>query len=222
MKFLILMAFAHAASLTPQQWAKKYPQPGVAREAASVQEIIGGNTPSWAFNLETVGSMQVMPDYIAIGSDTNFMRMPLTVYAAQYLANYYNMKCPTPKAVDLVWKAAPNKLKPITKDWNYVAPVSGELSYRFVEHSLLVGPYRGFTAGDRKDVVATATSGKVAIYGWQNSNGTNIQPLFTGHGWFYSDYAHGLRLIKTDDKTLGGPCTLDRAPAEFTNLVGAK
>lgn len=222
MKFLILISLVHATVLTPQQWATKYPQSGTAREAASVREIIGGNTPSWAFDLETVGAMQVMPDYLSIGSDTNFMRMPLTVYAAQYLASYYNMKCPTPKAVDLIWKVAKIKVTPITKDWNYVAPITGDLSVRFLAHSGLIGPHAGFTAGDKKDVVATAPSGKVAIYGWQNPSGSNIQPLFTGHGWFYSDYAHGLRLIRTDDKTLGGPCTLDKAPAEFTNLVGAK
>ena len=56
---------------------------------------------------------------------------------------------------------------------------------------------RPFTllAGTHKDIVR-APSGNLGIYGWQKSDGTNIQPLSTVHypGWI--DYSQGVRLVR--------------------------
>jgi peptidoglycan hydrolase-like protein with peptidoglycan-binding domain len=54
------------------------------------------------------------------------------------------------------------------------------------------------TAGHRKDLVIDRVAShpqSVAIYGWQQGNGHNIQPLSTVHGEEYADYSHGVRLV---------------------------
>jgi len=40
-----------------------------------------------------------------------------------------------------------------------------------------------------------ARPGRVAIYGWQQPGGKNIQPLSTVHENTYADYSHGVRLV---------------------------
>ncbi|MDE3029032.1 MAG: hypothetical protein KGH84_11600, partial [Paracoccaceae bacterium] len=47
--------------------------------------------------------------------------------------------------------------------------------------------------------------GKVAIYGWQRTNGLPIQPLSTVHGAFYADYSHGIRLVSNTAFVNGKP-----------------
>jgi hypothetical protein len=34
------------------------------------------------------------------------------------------------------------------------------------------------------------------IYGWQQTNGTPIQPLYNGHDQTWADYSHGIRLVQ--------------------------
>jgi hypothetical protein len=48
--------------------------------------------------------------------------------------------------------------------------------------------------------------GRLAIYGWHQSNGEPIQPLSTAHGLEYVDYSHGVRLV-ADVMLLNGRIT---------------
>jgi hypothetical protein len=219
--------------ISPTELYAKYPSPSIAREAVVVREILSGNVPSFTFTPLTPDIL-VMSDYASFGSDDNFCRCPLTPYAAQYIAAAKGWKLPTPRLVDMIYAAATAKCNPITESWNYVAPLSGTLSYRFLEHSSLIderisrGQVRAWKAGDliaghKKDVVSTPLLAQhphhVAIYGWQVDEHHVIQPLTTVHDWNYSDYSHGIRFVQCDDATLAGPCSLDVAPAEFLALV---
>ena len=60
-------------------------------------------------------------------------------------------------------------------------------------------PLGALVDGDKKDVVVTTAlathTTSVAIYGWYYPDGSYIQPLYTGHGNYYADYSHGIRLI---------------------------
>ena len=61
-------------------------------------------------------------------------------------------------------------------------------------------PLGALVAGHQKDVVITAklasAPGKVAIYGWHQTNGTPIQPLYLKHIASWVDYSQCIRLVQ--------------------------
>jgi hypothetical protein len=73
------------------------------------------------------------------------------------------------------------------------------------QHHLIIEGQRknrkGLIAGIKKDIVITdklldsTKRKKVAIYGWHLLNGKPIQPLYTGHVFWWVDYSQGVRLI---------------------------
>ena len=81
------------------------------------------------------------------------------------------------------------------------------------QHHLLIEGQRknrkGLIAGIKKDLVISTTmlepskTGKVAIYGWHLPGGKPIQPLYSGHVNWYTDYSHGTRLVSRRIKIEG-------------------
>jgi hypothetical protein len=90
-------------------------------------------------------------------------------------------------------------------DHDVPSPRSGRGAARGAPLGALVG-------GIKKDVVITpllaSNPGKVAIYGWHQLNGVPIQPLYLGHGDFYVDYSHGIRLVRQDMLVDGAATTV--------------
>lgn len=182
--------------------------PPKAREAAIVAEIIKGNIPEFQRKFCQVTAKanghecvyEVMPDYLAVGSDQDFVRMPMTPGSAKQIADAFGCTLPTRKMVNDIYAAAEVKLepKPLTEQREAVRT--------FVQHNATVEEQRAgkklglLVAGDKKDVVISnklkEKPNKVAIYGWHKPDGKPIQPLYTGHGDFYADYSHGIRLVK--------------------------
>jgi hypothetical protein len=191
--------------------------PPKAREAAIVQEITRGNIPDYQRTFRTIHvkadghecSYNVMPDYLAIGSDEDFVRMPMTPASAKAIADAFGCTLPTRKMVDDIYRQADLKLEPqpLTEQREAVRT--------FVQHNDIVEDQRKgkqlglLTAGDKKDVVISnklkEKPNKVAIYGWHKLDGKPIQPLYTGHGDFYADYSHGIRLIRRQVTVDGKP-----------------
>jgi hypothetical protein len=64
---------------------------------------------------------------------------------------------------------------------------------------LSLHPLGALVAGHKKDVVISArlaaVTNKVAIYGWHQTNGVAIQPLYLGHVSWWVDYSQCIRLI---------------------------
>jgi hypothetical protein len=141
-----------------------------------------------------------MPDYLAIGSDADFVRMPMTPQSATIIATAFGCTLPTRNMVNDIYAQAEVKLepKPLTKD--------RELIETFVQHNDIIEQQRAgkplgqLVAGHKKDVVITnglkEKPNKVAIYGWHKLDGKPIQPLYLGHADYYVDYSHGIRLVK--------------------------
>lgn len=204
-----------ASALTGSQFIKKTSNLTPAqREAAIVKEINSGNIPNFLRQTQTVSfqtkmkngkyqrvEMNVMPDYLAIGSDKDFIRIPMSPLSAQKIADKYNMVLPTAKIVDEIYKHSslkytPSPLPPGRK------MVSSDV---YKQHNHLIEKQRKnrsldqLASGHKKDVVLTnrlrVQPGKVAIYGWHRPNGKAIQPLSLVHGNYYADYSHGIRLI---------------------------
>jgi hypothetical protein len=181
------------------------------RDSFAVEEILSGNIPSFLKKLVAVHAVIkdsagkninatyfVSPDYLSIGSDNDWARIPLSPMAAQQIADSFHCFLPTRKMVDDIYKAAKVKLEPVPM---YAFRDSTITMY---QHHLIVEGQRrlrkGLIAGIKKDVVL---SGKVsrdkpnheAIYGWHKLDGKPIQPLYSGHINWWVDYSHGTRLV---------------------------
>jgi hypothetical protein len=183
------------------------------REAAIRRELFAGNIPSFLRKLRTVEvtdtttdsvkhtvSYDVMPDYLAIGSDRDFVRMPMTPYTAQAFCDAFGFVLPTRKMVNDIWVAAKTHLDPRPLTVERESPLTFLQHHRIIEDQLK-GVERGtFVAGIKKDVVVTNRLGekpqRVAIYGWHYVNGQPIQPLYVGHVDWYVDYSHGIRPVR--------------------------
>jgi hypothetical protein len=141
----------------------------------------------------------VMPDYLCIGTDNDFIRMPIQPKYAQRIANHLNCFLSTRKISDDIYKSAAIKLEP--------QPIATDRDklHTFVEHNKIIENQRqqrkGLIAGHKKDVIITeqllkdARDNRVALYGWHRLDGTPIQRIYTGHVDWYVDYSHGFRLI---------------------------
>lgn len=198
------------------------------REPLILQEIKSGNTPDFCKSFVDVNfhsngrvcKVQVTPDYLAIGSNADFCRIPVSPETAQAIADYLGCSLPTTRIVDTVSKAATYRISPITH-----APVGNgnELVGMFALHNQEIekalaafgtGWNRTTTIVDglKKDIVITnrlqAETGKVAIYGWYKPDGTFIQPLYLGHVHWYMDYSHGVRLVNSLVMLDGKPATI--------------
>lgn len=182
------------------------------REALAVKEILSGDFPGFLRKMvrihtdlpDTNGHKRsadfwVMPDYLSVGTNDNWARIPLTPMAAQQIADSFHCFLPTRRMVDLIYQQARVKLEPVPM---YAFRDS---AITFWQHHLIIEGQRrgrrGLIAGIKKDVVITGrlsrshTPDRVAIYGWHRLDGRPIQLLYTGHVNWYVDYSHGIRLV---------------------------
>jgi hypothetical protein len=194
------------------------------RENAILQELFTGNIPYFIREMTTIQvtgkdvngnthdiEYRVMPIYLAIGSDSNFCRIPMGPITAQRTADFWGTSMPTPKMVDEIYVNAETKLAPVTY---YPVGNENEKVYKFVEHNTAIEAQRlaaggapgQLTGGTKKDVVLSnrITAGHVVIYGWHQLNGVPIQPVYNGHIDTYVDYSHGIRMVAADMLFDGG------------------
>jgi hypothetical protein len=187
----------------------------VERENFIHTQILTGNVPDFLRRLTPVTltglgaggtnivTIYVTPTYLALGSDTDFVLMPMTPGTAQRIADATDSILPTRKIVDAIYASATVKLppQPLRPDARMTTvPV-------FLEHNEIVRTQRlaatsspnALIAGHKKDVVVsprlTTATNKVAIYGWHRTNSVAIQPLYLGHTSAWVDYSHGIRLV---------------------------
>ena len=183
------------------------------RETAIRRELLAGNIPSFLRALRTVRvtgrgadrvthtiAYEVMPDYLAIGSDDDYVRMPMNPYTAQAFCDAFGFVLPTSKMVDAIWAAADVHLEPRPLAVERDSPLTFLFHHRLIEQQL-AGTVRGsFVAGIKKDVVVTnqltERPNRVAIYGWHYLTGEPIQPVYAGHVDWYVDYSHGIRPVR--------------------------
>lgn len=170
--------------------------PNMLRQFVPVTISSGGNSITY----------QVTSDFLCIGSDEDYVRMPMNPHTAQAIADKYNCSLITRKMSNDIWKASINKLEP--RPWGPPYNSDMEKTHRIGTHNAtiqkqLIGKDpKALTSGHKKDVVLTNklapnNPGKrVAIYGWIQLNGQPIQGLNpTSHGDTYQDYSHGVRLV---------------------------
>lgn len=194
-----------------------------------LEEVRAGNVPDFQRTLAPVvlesssgrvAVIHVMNDYLAIGSDDDFIRMPMTSAAAQSLCDDLDMTLPTKRMVDAIYFQADAKLPPSYIDGGPTD--DGLADFLFHQETLEARRKKaGFTlgqllAGHKKDIVLTTRmrerNDRVAIYGWHKKDGTVIQPLSCKHSCRYADYSHGVRLVAE-------AMTLDGEPRRVTDVL---
>jgi len=213
-------------SMTGSQFvASIYQNMGQVREDAILQQLALGNVPSFMrmpFQVSlTSGShcvvLDVLPDYFCIGTDDDFIRMPMWPRTAQLIADSFDATLPTRRVVDQIWRLAEIQVTP-----RPLAPTTQMVSTdAFQRHNVIIEQQRagraGMLAGHKKDIVLTPQLVQhpkhVAIYGWHELTGHPIQPLNpVSHSDTYVDYSHGVRLIARD-------VLLDGQPARFETIL---
>jgi hypothetical protein len=222
-----------SSALTGSQFVATISSSGLsltARENMIYTEIANGNVPDFYRNLVPVTSTAVIsgvtqsvmyyaiPDYLAIGCDTNYFLCPMSPMLATDIADLTLCTLPTRKMVNDIWSAATVKLSPST------ISASGTMTTVpvFDQHNTTVRgqrnsvistyPLGNLVSGDKKDVVVSnsiyTTPNRVVIYGWHYTSGTAIQPLSNVHSDTYMDYSHGIRLVQNAVVYNGNPTTV--------------
>jgi hypothetical protein len=190
------------------------------REKAVLKEILAGNIPDFLRKFVRVpiksdsqsGALEVAPDYLAIGSDDDFVRIPMTPQTAQQIADAFGCVLPTRKMVDAIDDAAVVRLEPqpLTKDRESVAAFL--LENEKIEQQRKGKPLGALVTGAKKDIVVSPRifekPNRLVIYGWRQLNGKPIQPLTNVHVNWYVDYSHGVRLINAKMELDGKPANI--------------
>lgn len=189
-------------------------EPDAVRYAEAVDQLLQGNLPLHLRLFTPVrlaappghlgarrAVIQVSSDYLALGSDEDFLRVPLDLHGARALAHATGCLLPTPRMVDAIYLEAATRLTPCP-----LPPTREMRTMAWIwKHHELIAEERGssplvpLVAGHKKDVVLTGRlhrqPDRVAIYGWHRPSGEPIQPLSLVHGAAYADYSHGVRLV---------------------------
>jgi hypothetical protein len=188
------------------------------RETEIVAQITAGNVPNFLRKLCPVpatsagggatntATFYATPEYLAIGSDDDYFLIPMSPNTGQRIADALHCTLPTPKMVDEIYAAAEVKLAPspipptpamttVPVFSNHYATVRAQRAEQLPAH-----PFGALVAGHQKDVVISAklasAPGKVAIYGWHQTNGVPIQPLYLKHIAAWVDYSQCTRLVQ--------------------------
>lgn len=209
------------------------------REEQIYSQVISGNIPNFMRQLKTITATSniggnnrtvtyfVIPEYLAIGSDSNYFLSPMTPLLAQKICNALHCMLPTKKMVDQIYSTASCKLRPQpippTPQMTTVPVFSQHNdSVRSIRFPVLGQfPFGTLVGGTKKDVIISNriyqnlnpnVPKPVVIYGWHQLNGTPIQPVYNGHEETYADYSHGIRLVL--DSVL-----VDGVPKTFAQLL---
>jgi hypothetical protein len=186
------------------------------RDHAVVAELERGNIPSFLSHLTPVklttnakdgqalsATIWVTPDYLAIGSDDDFLYVPLTYYSATIVADRFGSVLPTARMVDAIYEQSAHHLTPAPLPAGPLMRSNLYLSkhQQRIDEQRSGLPLGELISGHKKDLVLSNRlrqfPGRVAIYGWHRAPGAPIQPLSTVHGAGYVDYSHGVRLVST-------------------------
>jgi hypothetical protein len=186
------------------------------REQAILDQLLEGNLPGFLRKLVPVrlshelptgkalaATIFVMPEYLAIGSDDDFLRIPMNLHTASEVAGRFSFTLPTRKIVDAIYNQSTGRFTPQPLP---AGPQMTSTEYYRIHNAMIErqSQIRGFSAGalfsgHKKDVVLSNRlrfrPDRIAIYGWHRGPGDPIQPLSTVHGAGYADYSHGIRLI---------------------------
>lgn len=201
----------------------------VDRDSTLYREIIAGNIPESmrqpiliSERLEDANgtlhdvTFAVLPDFLAIGCDSDFFRVPLLPHTAQRIADHFGAVLPTCKISHLIHSHSEVKLEPhpMTPDATMTTMPVFARHDSIIEASRIENgmPLNALIAGHKKDIVITNRIAdepdRLFIYGWHHPDGKAIQQLTGVHKDYYVDYSHGTRLVSDEVLIDGKPYSL--------------
>ncbi len=212
--------------LTGSAFVKKHWDTGFAQREKPIEDaLLAGHFPPFLKQWKAVqlsggghtGTIWVTPDFLSIGTDADFVRMPMAAMTAQRIADAWNCVLPTMKMVDAIYNSAEHRIvAPNLKP----GPKMSSTEWLKNHHDLCEKGRKGkplgmLMAGHKKNVVLAqdllspkqwhgrpAPKKRVAIYGWWLW-GKCIQSSTSPHALVFVDYAQGIRLVKNVMKVDG-------------------
>jgi hypothetical protein len=190
------------------------------------------SVPSWLWDWKTVQwtakdksgvdhsvQIQVSPDYLSIGTDSDPLVAVLGFPNALRLALERGFVLPTSMVVDQIWKTADRRYEPAPLPSTSGSTMRRPGYWLQSRDKMIVQGWPGgseLQAGHKKDVVVSkqlvGKPGRLAIYGWHKSDGKPIQPVSLFHGADYADYSHGVRAVLPE-------VLVDGQPHDFRDLL---
>ncbi len=192
----------------------------VDREIAVVSEILSGNVPSFSRKLRPIQISKTVHaqhyeliyfaacDYMAIGSDQDYLYIPMTPSTAQYLADVLDCSLLTKRIVDQIYENSEIKLSPQPippSDQMTTIQVFSQHTDSIEQQFSQLGVDRSANnsiGGHKKDIIISnkiyspdRDYERVVIYGWHIDENNPIQPVYNGHSAMYADYSHGVRFV---------------------------
>jgi hypothetical protein len=202
------------------------------RDKEALKQLKDGNIPDFLRHFVAVrvgdgtsqGAIFVAPDYLAIGTDLDFVRISLLPRGAQNAVDSCCCTLPTAKLCDDIFNGATTRIEKVAAFPNVAdIKVQNKLlidSHVNIEKALARAPgYQqgDLTTGPKKDIVLSLllkrgadlkgkkipgtnhvhfSQDSVVIYGWHDpKTSVAFQGEFDGHDNTYVDYSHGTRLV---------------------------
>lgn len=185
--------------------------PEQSRHEWVYEALAAGYMPSFLRQLKRVRSRHaghelsfwVMPDYLSVGDNDNYLHVPVNGRDALALAQNWGMYLPTRKMVDLIYRQAGMLLPSVPVNMNEGAdPIRLWLDHEErLEPELQRYAVRSgwIQAGHKKDLVMSPLllkhPDRAAIYGWQGTDGQILQNLAPSVRRDYADYSMGVRFV---------------------------
>lgn len=192
----------------------------VPREKEIFKQLLLGNIPEYlriglpvtVYEDDHSATFWTMPDYLSIGDDDDFLRMPMRPTTAQKASELFNATLPTRKMANAIRDVCAHK-----PGFQGMAQFPMMAVPTFQKHQLLIQrelegkDLQQGVDGCKKTVIIARKRPKpnVAIYGGYFSNGRIVQGpqiQMSAHTIPYLDYSHGIRLVSNlalvDDKLM--------------------
>lgn len=204
---------------------------GVRREEEILRQIELGNVPDFMRRFKTItvtdargnrAELKVMPDYLAIGTNEDYRRVPVTPLLAKAIADRYGLALPTKKVVDDIYQQADVRLVGqglvyTKRDTNYMQGNGFYLLHdKKIEEQLNGRGHGQLVAGHKKDLIVSryleSHPGGLDFYGLFKADGTATQDN-PAHENTYVDYSHGARFISQEVMVNGRPMRYDEVLA---------
>lgn len=190
-----------------------YGMSGPKREQAIAQAIKHGNVPTSSRKEVLVplemttkagytirAQVAVSCGFLAIGSDEDFIDIPMNFRTASNLSRELGFTLPTRRLVESIAKHSSIVLgKPRRHGPKMVSSESYLLYQMSLREQLRSIPADHLVAGYKKNIVLSnrllQKPGAIAIFGWKNKYGKWIQSVSTRHKDSYVDYSHAVRMV---------------------------
>ena len=212
-----------------------------AREKVAVETLVAGNVPTFLRTFVPIdlafkgpsgtahtGQVYVSPDFLAIGTDADFIRWPMTPIGAQQVVDAFGCTFVTTKVSDAIFNAKGCKQLTMHSHTEWVKDPDPAKTFGFLMRANAqyaeinkridadLGKAGTLAAGHKKDVILhkfvaapdKPSKGRhpVIIYGCKFQGKFPFQDPFPGHhADDYEDYSHGIRLLSQQMLVDGKP-----------------